>query len=41
VLIATMLAGRVGVLTAMLTLLAPVRKFERRIHFADDDVAIG
>jgi len=41
VLIATMLAGRVGVLTAMLTLLAPVRKLERRVHFAEDDVAIG
>jgi trk system potassium uptake protein TrkH len=41
VLIATMLAGRVGVLGAMLTLLAPVRKFERRVHFAEDDVAIG
>ncbi|RIE17378.1 Trk family potassium uptake protein [Candidatus Cryosericum septentrionale] len=41
VLIATMLAGRVGVLTAMLTLLAPVHKFERRVHFAEDDVAIG
>jgi trk system potassium uptake protein TrkH len=41
VLIVTMLAGRVGVLTAMLTLLAPVRKLERRVHFAEDDVAIG
>jgi trk system potassium uptake protein TrkH len=41
VLIVTMLAGRVGVLTAMLTLLAPVQKFERRVHFAEDDVAIG
>jgi len=41
VLIATMLAGRIGVLGAMLTLLAPVRKFERRVHFAEDDVAIG
>jgi trk system potassium uptake protein TrkH len=41
VLIMTMLAGRVGVLTAMLTLLAPVRKLERRVHFAEDDVAIG
>jgi trk system potassium uptake protein TrkH len=41
VLIVTMLAGRVGVLTAMLTLLAPVQKLERRVHFAEDDVAIG
>ncbi|MFZ2414379.1 MAG: potassium transporter TrkG [Candidatus Cryosericum sp.] len=41
VLISTMLAGRVGVLAAMLTLLAPVRKLERRVHFAEDEVAIG
>jgi trk system potassium uptake protein TrkH len=41
VLIVTMLAGRVGVLTAMLTLLAPVQKLERRVRFAEDDVAIG
>jgi trk system potassium uptake protein TrkH len=41
VLIVTMLAGRVGVLTAMLTLLAPVQKLERRVHLAEDDVAIG
>lgn len=41
VLIATMLAGRVGVLTAMLTLLVPVRTLEHRLHFAEDDVAIG
>lgn len=41
VLIATMLAGRVGVLTAMLTLLAPVRKLERQLHLAEDEVAIG
>jgi len=42
VLIATMLAGRVGVLTAMLTLVAPVQnKIEHHIRFAEDDVVIG
>jgi len=42
VLIATMLAGRVGVLTAMLTLVAPVQnRIEHHIHFAEDDVVIG
>ncbi len=42
VLIATMLAGRVGVLTAMLTLVAPVHnRIEHHIRFAEDDVIIG
>lgn len=41
VLVAVMLTGRVGVLAAMLTLLSPVQKLERLVHFAEDDVAIG
>jgi len=41
VLIATMLAGRVGVLTAMLTLFNPDAHPERLIRLAEDDVAIG
>ena len=42
VLIATMLAGRVGVLTAMLTFVAPVQsRIEHHIRFAEDDVVIG
>ena len=41
VLIATMLAGRVGVLTAMLTLFNPDGHPERLIRLAEDDVAIG
>ncbi len=41
VLIATMLAGRVGVLTAMLTLFNPDGHPLRLIRLAEDDVAIG
>ncbi|MHB8070447.1 MAG: TrkH family potassium uptake protein [Candidatus Cryosericum sp.] len=41
ILIATMLAGRVGVLTAMLTLFNPDGHPERLIRLAEDDVAIG
>ncbi len=41
VLIATMLAGRVGVLTTMLTLFNPDGHPERLIRLAEDDVAIG
>lgn len=41
VLIAVMLAGRVGVLTATMSLLSPIQQLEHRVHFAEDDVAIG
>jgi trk system potassium uptake protein TrkH len=41
VLIAIMLAGRVGVLTTMLTLLAPVRSRERSLHLAETDIVVG
>lgn len=41
VLIATMLAGRVGVLTAMLSLFNPGEHPERLIRLAEDDIAIG
>lgn len=41
VIIATMLAGRVGVLTAMLTLFNPDGHPLRLIRLAEDDVAIG
>jgi trk system potassium uptake protein TrkH len=41
ILIAIMLAGRVGVLTTMLTLFNPHGRPQRLISFAEDDVAIG
>jgi trk system potassium uptake protein TrkH len=41
ILIAIMLAGRVGVLTTMLTLFNPHGRPQRLIRFAEDDVAIG
>lgn len=41
ILIATMYAGRVGVLTAMLTLFNPEGRPERLIQLAEDDIAIG
>ncbi|MCE5192645.1 MAG: potassium transporter TrkG [Candidatus Cryosericum sp.] len=41
VLILVMLAGRVGVLTATMTLLSPIQQREGPVRFAEDDVAIG